>query len=161
MVACLINIQRGMFGLLCYDYCMSKEALLAFIQKHELAIISTVSPEGKPEAAVVEFVAASNFKLIFDTSSYTRKYSNLKNNPSVAFVIGWDNNVTAQYEGTAKELSGKELQEAKQIYFSKIPKALKWGNNPDIAFFKVSPVWIRVTDLNRKPWGVNEYEFGK
>jgi pyridoxine/pyridoxamine 5'-phosphate oxidase len=138
---------------------MTKEELLAFISKHNLAAISTVAEGNKPEAAVLEFAETSSFELIFLTNSSSRKYANLQNNPAIAFVIGWDENITVQYEGSATELSGAELQEAKDVYFAKIPRALKWGNNPGMAYFKVKPHWIRITDLNVHPWGINEFKF--
>lgn len=138
---------------------MSKDELLAFISRHELATISTVTENGKPEAAVLEFAETPDLELIFDTHSSSRKYVNLQSNPAVAFAIGWDENITVQYEGKAKELSGEELQEAKKVYFAKNPKALKWGNNPGIAYFKVVPLWIRITDLKAHPWNISEFKF--
>ncbi len=87
-----------------------KQFVLDFIKKHTICVLSTVTPDNQPEAAVIEFAETKNFELIFDTFNTYRKYQNLKKNPSVAVVIGWDENITVQYEGWAEELSGAELE---------------------------------------------------
>ncbi|MEP6741874.1 MAG: pyridoxamine 5'-phosphate oxidase family protein [bacterium] len=40
----------------------------------------------------------------------TRKCKNLRLNPNIAFVIGWDEEITLQYEGKAEEPKGSELE---------------------------------------------------
>jgi len=77
-------------------------------------------------------------------------------NKSVSFVIGWDENITVQYEGEAVELAGEEAEEYKQVYWEKNPDAKKWGTAEGVTFFKVLPKWIRYTDLNKAPWQVSE-----
>lgn len=120
-----------------------KKFILDFIKKHMISVVSTVSPENMPEAAVVEFAETDNFELIFDTSNTFRKYKNLSTNPNVAFVIGWDEDITVQYEGIAEEIRGEELKKCKEIYFKKNPDAQKWEKFEDIVYFKVKPKWLR------------------
>ena len=130
-----------------------------FIEKNKLATLSTVTADGKPEAAAIEFGGKNNFELIFDTIDTYRKYKNLQSNKNVAFVIGWDDDVTVQYEGIAQELSGDELEEYKKKYFEKNPKAKKWENVKGIRYFKVIPKWIRYSDLKKNPWEIHELRF--
>lgn len=130
-----------------------------FIQTHSIAVISTVAPEGGPEAAVIEFGETDNLELIFDTFTTYRKFKNLQTNNRVAFVIGWDENITVQYQGVAYELSGEELVKYKHLYFKKNPKAQRWESREEIRYFKVIPTWIRYSNLNVNPWEIHEINF--
>ena len=71
-------------------------------------------------------------------------------------VIGWEENITVQYEGVAEEVRGKEAKEYQQIYWNKNPKAQRWESREDITYFKVMPKWIRYSDLRKDPWEVFE-----
>jgi hypothetical protein len=53
--------------------------------------------------------------------STSRKYQNLIDNPSIAFVIGWDDEQTIQYEGIAKIPTAEELDKLLEIYFKVFP----------------------------------------
>lgn len=77
----------------------------------------------------------------------------------MAFVIGWDKDITVQYEGEAFELSGEELEEYKKIYLAKNPAVAKWEKVEGIKFFKILPKWIRYSDLNKHPWEIFEIDF--
>ena len=133
-----------------------RKLIRGFIQKQKIAVISTVTPEGNPEAAVIEFGDTDNLELVFDTFNTYRKFTNLKQNNHVAFVIGWDENITIQYEGEAQELFGEEVVKYKQLYFKKNSKAQKWEQKPEIRYFKVIPRWIRYSNLNINPWEIHE-----
>jgi general stress protein 26 len=133
-----------------------KQTILAFIKQQKLAVISTINKDNKPNSAVVEFGETDVLELVFDTLSSSRKYQNLKNNASVSCVIGWDENITVQYEGIAEELIGEESEAYKQAYWSKNPEAKRWATREGITYFKVTPTWIRYSDLNTAPWEVFE-----
>ena len=137
----------------------SKEIILRFLHTHTLGVVSTMSPEGKPQSAVVEFGETPHLEIIFDTFDTYRKYHNLKQNPAVSFVIGWNNEKTLQYEGTARELSGNEATTYQEIYFAKNPKARKFAENAIVRYFLVTPAWIRYADLLVNPWQVEEISF--
>lgn len=137
----------------------TKKLILDFIRKQKIAVISTVDSSGKPESAVLEFGETENLEIIFDTFGTYRKYKNIQQNKNVSFVIGWDENITVQYEGEAYELSGEEMEVYKQTYFTKNPKAKKWETREDIKYFKVIPTWMRYSDLNVNPWKVVEHIF--
>ena len=124
-----------------------QEIILNFIKKHKIAVLATVFPNHKPEAAVIEFGETDDLELIFDTISTYRKYKNLKQNKNVAFVIGWDEDITVQYEGIAQELSGRRLERYQRLYWKKNPSAQHWMTNSDIRYFKVIPKWIRYSVL--------------
>jgi general stress protein 26 len=132
-----------------------KDLILAFIKRNRIAVISTVG-ENKPESAVLEFGETSNLELIIDTFISSRKYKNFQTNKNVSFVIGWDNDITVQYEGVAQEIKGKEAEKYKQVYWKKNPEARRWESVEGITYFKVTPKWIRYSDLNKEPWEIIE-----
>lgn len=134
----------------------NKKIILEFIKKQKLAVISTVGKDQKPESAVLEFGETDDLEIIFDCFSSSRKYKNLMTNKNVSLVIGWDENITVQYEGVAEELVGAEKEKYQKIYWIKNPKAERWSKQEGIAYFKVKPEWIRYSDLNEHPWKVFE-----
>lgn len=133
-----------------------KKRILDFLKRHTLAVVATVDSRGHPQAAVVEFSETDDLEIIFDTFSTYRKYKNLQSDPRVAMVIGWDDEVTVQYEGVAHELRGEELERSQDIHCGKLPKAKKFLSMPQMRYFKVTPVWIRYSDLHVDPWEVFE-----
>lgn len=137
----------------------NKGFVLDFIKKHKLAVLATVDSSNRPEDAVMGFGGNEKLELVFGTSTLTRKFVNIKNNPNVAVVIGWDEGKTVQYEGIATILKGKELKEFKKLYFAKNPRSKKYEKHPEQVYFKVSPKWIRYTDLTQEPWKIIEIEF--
>lgn len=132
-----------------------KQAILDFIKRHDLGVIATTDLD-EPEAAVVEYGETESLELVFDAFISSRKYQNLLKNTKIAFVIGWDENITVQYEGEAYELKGEELNKYKEIYFKKNPRAKKWEGREGITYFKIIPKWIRYSDLNKDPWEIFE-----
>lgn len=137
---------------------MKLEDIWVFVRQHDLMMLATVTAEGKPEASVVEFGETDDFTIIIDTLMSSRKYENLQENPEVAMVIGWDDSITVQLEGRAEELSGRALEQAQQAYFAKNPRAKKWANRPEVAYFTIKPSWLRYSDLNQNPWQVEELD---
>lgn len=135
---------------------MTENNIFDFIKQHDLMLLAT-SVDDHPEAAVVEFgEIAEKGLIIFDTLATSRKYKNLQTNPRVAAVIGWNDSVTVQLEGEAVELSGQECEEAKTAYFAKNPRAKKWENRENIAYFAIKINWMRYSDLNTDPWLIEE-----
>lgn len=138
---------------------MKKEFLYDFIAKHRYAVISTVDPDGNPEAALVGFAVAPDLKLIFDTVGSSRKYRNLKQNSSIALVIGWENEQTVQYEGRVISQAGKEFNSMMDLYYKVFADSReryeKWK---DVEYFVVVPDWIRYSDFN-EPQVIEEMDF--
>ncbi|HEY1871244.1 MAG TPA: pyridoxamine 5'-phosphate oxidase family protein [Chitinophagaceae bacterium] len=128
---------------------MTTTFLYDFISKYKYAVLSTVTVDNFPESAYVGFAVTRDLKIIFDTVSTSRKYLNLNNNPSISFVIGWDNYQTIQYEGTAKIPTTTELDDLLQTYFNVFPDGIERKENwKDLVYFCVEPKWIRYSDFN-------------
>ncbi|MGA7409223.1 MAG: pyridoxamine 5'-phosphate oxidase family protein [Bryobacteraceae bacterium] len=138
---------------------MTKQDLYEFIRQHDLAVMATVSPSLTSESALVVVAVTPELELIFDTVRSSRKYTNLKENPSISFVIGWKGEITLQYEGVAEEPVGDELQLYKSLYFERYPDGRSREVWPGIVYFKVRPTWIRYCDYNPESRELPEFTF--
>lgn len=139
---------------------MTKQELYAFLQQHDHAVLASVSPANTPEAALVGIAATEQLELIFDTSRDSRKYQNLLANPKVALVIGWEGEVTLQYEGEARVPAGDELERYKTVYFERFPNGRERESWPDIVYLVVRPNWLRYSDFSQEPPNIIELVCG-
>ena len=74
-----------------------------FLQEKNLAVVATISPEGKPHSAAVNFFLDEDFSLYFLTKSTSSKHSNILMNPAVSLTV-YDDYMfpaSAQIEGEA------------------------------------------------------------
>ena len=126
---------------------MTRAELVAFIGRHRLGVLATVAESGAPEAAVVGVAVTADLELVFDTLGSTRKAENLRRDPRIAFVIGWDQEQTVQYEGLADEPAGPELERLKAVYFAAFPDGPSRLSWPGITYFRVRPTWVRYSDF--------------
>jgi len=139
---------------------MTVSELLAFLRSQTLAVQTSVSPSGAPQAAVVAFVVTESFEIFFDTLDSTRKVHNLRRNPRVAFVIGGmldGDERTVQYEGVADEPEGADLQRLKAVYFNRFPDGPARQSWPGLMYMRARPTWIRYSDFNATPRHIEEF----
>jgi uncharacterized pyridoxamine 5'-phosphate oxidase family protein len=130
---------------------MQREQLIQFLRKYKLAVQASVAADGTPQAAVIGIAVSDQLELVFDTLETTRKYQNLRANPRIALVVGWEHEITAQIEGIADFPTGPELQRIRDVYFVPYPDGrdrLAW---PGITHARVRPTWIRYSDFTRDP----------
>jgi hypothetical protein len=127
---------------------MELEQLHRFIHARKLAVVSTTSPGGNPQSALVGIAVSPQLHIVFDTVKSSRKYINLRADPRISLVIGWDAEVTLQYEGIATEPEGEFLRQAQDIYFQTWPDGMERQQWPGITWFHVIPLWIRYSDFN-------------
>ena len=136
-----------------------KQKVLDFIKSQRYAVLTTINYSNKPESAAMGIGETDNLELILGTYSSSRKYINLQTNQNVALVIGWDEYVTVQYEGIAAEISGEEKEKLVNIYLAKKENAAKYKDNPEEKYFKVTPTWIRYSNLNKETCDIFEITF--
>jgi hypothetical protein len=67
--------------------------------------------------------------------------------------------VTVQYEGQAFQPTGADLARDRQVYFKAWPDGPERLSWPGIAYFVVSPRWIRYSDFDRRPPLIEEFTF--
>ncbi len=137
---------------------MELAELVRFMRQSKLAVQASATAEGAPQAAVIGFVVSDAGELFFDTSSESRKARNLRRDPRLALVVGWDER-TVQYEGIADEPVGGELARLKALYFASFPDGRERERWPDIAYFRVRPRWARFSDFTGSTPSVSVLEF--
>jgi hypothetical protein len=76
---------------------------------------------------------------------------NIATRPEVAFVVGWDDEITVQIEGVARRAQGPELAAAKAAYFAVWPDGRARETWPDIAYIVVAPRWLRYSNFAAGP----------
>lgn len=126
---------------------MNLADLVAFARTPKWAVEASVSPSGAPQAAVIGVAVTDSLELVFDTLGTTRKAENLRRDPRVAVVLGWDEGQTLQIEGLADEPAGDELAALKQVYFARFPDGPGREGWADITYFRVKPRWARFSDF--------------
>lgn len=139
---------------------MTPADLYRFLVQRKLGVLATVSGGVLPQSALVGIAITPELEIVFDTVKSSRKYPNLISNPTCSFVIGWEGEITVQYEGEAKELEGGELVPYKEVYFEAWPECRSHENWPGIVYFVVRPTWIRYSDYDRSPPLIQELSFG-
>ena len=140
----------------------SKEAVLEFMRSHSVAVEASVSASGVPQAAVVGFVVTDRFEIFFDTLDSTRKAANLRQNPQVAFVIGGfatGDERTVQFQGTADEPAGEQLEQLKELYFQRFPDGRERLSWPGLIYIRARPTWVRFSDFTMTPPEIAEFDF--
>jgi PPOX class probable F420-dependent enzyme len=135
---------------------VTRTEILAFLRRHRLAVVTTVSPAGSPQAAVIGIAVTEALDILFDTVTTSRKYANLRADPRVALVIGWEAEQTVQCEGMAEVLSGHALEACKRDYFASWPDGRERERWPDIAYIRVRPHLLRYSDFGRAPPTIEE-----
>ena len=136
---------------------MTRANLCVFIGSHKLGVLGTISPDGAPQSALVGIAVTGDLEIIFDTVDNSRKYRNLTANPNACFVIGWEGEITLQYEGAAFQPKGDELARYKREYFTAWPDGPSREAWPGIAYFVVRPKWIRYSDYDQRPPLIEEF----
>jgi hypothetical protein len=143
------------------DNPMTEADLHAFIAKHKLGVLGTISHSLNPQAALVGIAITPQLEIVFDTVKSSRKYPNLIARPACSFVIGgWEAvEQTVQYEGEAEELESPELQRYQEIYFKAWPDGPARMTWPGIVYFVVRPRWIRYSDFDQNPPFIRGFTF--
>ena len=129
---------------------MQRNELIRFLRRYKLAVQASVAADGTPQAAVVGIAVSDRLEIIFDTLESTRKYRNLRADPHIALVIGWDDEITVQLEGVVDFPTGAELERIRECYFITYPDGrdrLAW---PGITHARVRPTWLRYSDFNKQ-----------
>jgi PPOX class probable F420-dependent enzyme len=138
---------------------MNQAELIAFVRARGLGVVASRGPAGSPQAALVGLAATEQGELVFDCSRDSRKYANIERDPDVAVVVGWDDEVTVQIEGTADIPSGEDLDRCKAAYFRQYPDGRDRAAWPEIAHIRVTPRWLRYSDYRPDTFGSSETQF--
>ena len=131
---------------------MDRATLRAFMASQRYGVLSSLSPQGTPQSALVGISISPALEIIFDTLNATRKYRNLIAQPACSFVIGgWSREQTMQLEGRAFQPQGTELDHFREVYFHDWPDGRERVHWPGLVHLVVRPVWIRYSDFDQRP----------
>ena len=125
-----------------------QQLVYKFIEARKYGVISSIGPSGEPQSALVGIAVSAELEIVFDTVKTSRKFPNLKADPRIAVVIGWEGEQTVQYEGVAMEPEDGELLRAKAVYFAAWPSGVERQKWPGIAYFLIRPTWLRYSDFD-------------
>lgn len=128
----------------------ARHMILEFLRQHTLAVIATCGRDGRPEAAAIDFSVRDDLEIVFDTFEHTRKFANLLVQSRVALVIGWDDNITVQYEGEATRVPAGDLERYQEAHVTSVPAEREFVEKGAVVF-RVEPRWIRYSDYTRNP----------
>ena len=100
------------------------------LQAQRLAVLSSVTQDGRPYASLVAFVAEPDLKqILFATSRNTRKFANISANNRVALLVNSSANRESDFHeaaavtitGEAKIAEGPERERLVSAYLDKHP----------------------------------------
>jgi nitroimidazol reductase NimA-like FMN-containing flavoprotein (pyridoxamine 5'-phosphate oxidase superfamily) len=135
---------------------LSKAEVYAFIVRQRYAVVATTGADGQAQSALVGIAVSPELEIYFDTLGDTRKARNLRREPRISLVIGWDNEQSIQLEGSADEPTGTELTALKRVYYAAWPDGPTRESWPGITWFRVRLRWLRFSDFNRADGVVRE-----
>lgn len=136
----------------------SKSEVYSIIKSLAIAVLSTVSSEGKPHAAVIYFVADEDLSFYFLTKSDTKKSQNLeaKNNAALTIIFP-ESPKTIQASGNVSEIEEAKMytqimnkiseENAKGNNFYWPPPLSKLDSSGDLILYKFTPEWLRFADF--------------
>jgi hypothetical protein len=130
---------------------MNRTDLVTFLRAQKWAVQASTGPGAAPQAAVIGVAVTDRLEVVFDTLGDSRKAANLRANPLIALVVGWDDEQTVQLEGMADEPTGDDLARLKRTYFDKFPDGVQREALPRITYFRVFPQWVRYSDFRSDP----------
>lgn len=138
----------------------NKKMIYDFIKKHNTAVISTVNPLALPESSVVGFYIKEDFEIHIATYDSSRKFMNIKRNPRVALVIGWEQGKTVQLEGAAVQITDPdEIKELEWHEMEKMPTVAKYIKPHRAVFLRIIPKWLKYSNFSTEPWQIEELRF--
>jgi uncharacterized pyridoxamine 5'-phosphate oxidase family protein len=104
---------------------------LEFLTKHPVGVLSTVSSQGEPWGAAINFVVDEQFNFYFMTRAQTLKFKNITESPHVALtVVDSDAQITVQASGSVASVAAEDLMD---IVFQKLDKVTHTGKSHWIA----------------------------
>ncbi len=130
----------------------ARHAIATYLGNHHLAVLSTVNIHGAPQSAVIGYSCTGDLELVFTSYEHSRKVVNLKKEPRVSLVVGWDGGRTLQYEGEAHEVTGKQATKLEELHYSIVPTVAKYVLSKKQLIYKITPTWIRLIDFHQDPW---------
>jgi general stress protein 26 len=130
-----------------------RQTILAYLRAQRLGVVSTLAASGAPQAALVGIAVTGALDIIFDTVFTSRKHANLAADPRAAVTFGGHGEQTLQCEGYARrvDLDDERDRPYLETYYAAWPDGLTRREWPTIAYWRITPTWVRYSDYERGP----------
>lgn len=125
---------------------MDREELVAYVRSHRDGVVSTLGPDGSPQAAYLPVTATDGGDLVLDARASSRKVANLRRNPRVAAVVGGRDGTTLQCEGVADLPEGADREACARAYLEAFPQFEASLADPGVVVVRVRLTWARFGD---------------
>jgi general stress protein 26 len=138
---------------------LSRDEAFMYLKTLATAVLSTVSSDGKPSAAIIYFVVDERLNFYFLSKSDTTKAKNLKENHNAALtIIEFNSPRTIQAVGIVKEverpeiynelmtkISDENMENNKSLWPPPVHKLHKAGS---LILYMFTPSWLRLADFS-------------
>jgi len=119
--------------------------LIEYVRAHGDGVVSTVGPDGAPQAAYLSIAATDRCELVFDARPESRKVANLRRDPRIAVVVGGRDGTTLQCQGIADLPHGHELERCAAAYIEAFPE-FEQSMRDGVVVIRVTLEWARYGD---------------
>lgn len=147
-----------------YSRCMSveltedRERVREFLREQNVGVLSTISADGSPDAAVVYMAINDDLTLSFMTKANTTKHTNIQKDNRVAITIFEPKyQTTVQIKGNAKVVNSRKGQQkifdelleiSMQSSGEGMPPITKMKDDEYVAY-QVTPTFMRMAVFSR------------
>ena len=125
---------------------MGENELIDYVRANGDAVVSTLGPDGEPQAAYLSITATDAGELVFDAKADSRKVANLRRDPRVAVVVGGADGTTLQVQGIADFPAGADLARCAGAYETAFPQFADSLRSADVVVIRVVVEWSRYGD---------------
>ncbi|MEL7974988.1 pyridoxamine 5'-phosphate oxidase family protein [Isoptericola sp. F-RaC21] len=127
------------------------ERVVAQVRAAGDGVVSTLGPDGGPQAAYLTLAVTASGELVFDAREASRKVANVRRDPRVAVVVGGPGGTTLQLEGVADVPVGVDRERCAVAYGSTFPQFAASLADPGIVVVRVQVRWARWGDYRTSP----------
>ncbi|WP_082573476.1 GNAT family N-acetyltransferase [Cellulomonas sp. Root137] len=125
---------------------MDRAELIAYVRAQGDGVVSSLGPDGSPQAAYLPITATDRAELVFDARATSRKIANLRRNPGVAVVVGGRDGTTLQCEGVADLPAGAARDLCARAYLDAFPQFEASLSDDGVVLVRVRLTWARYGD---------------
>ncbi len=138
---------------------IDKKSVLKILKSNDLCVLSTVTPDGKSQSALMAYTIKDDFTILMNTEATTRKVQNIIENNNVSLVVGgFKGDPSIQIDATARIADNQQAQEAQQYMLSQNPELSNYFA-PNGRFIIITPDWLKYSDYSQNPPEIKEIFF--
>jgi general stress protein 26 len=123
------------------------EQMVAYVRERGDGVVSTLGPDGAPQAAYLAVTATDRGELVLDARASSRKVANVRRDARVAMVVGGPDGTTLQAEGVADLPEGEDRARCAAAYGAAFPQFAASLTDAGIVVVRVVLTWARHGDF--------------